>query len=351
MLQLSTDNLHAFRAELDALRTAATARLGAADGDHIRGTARVSRLCELLGRVLIHASLEPLSWSTGVLLLAAHNVLDNMELGHNVLHGQYDWMRDPKFASKTYRWDFAVDEAQWRDEHNGLHHRYTNIRGQDPDLGYGGFRMTAEDAWSPLHVAQIAGVAATFLAFDASIGLFVTGILTSARAAAGPGWLRSAVRRLRPFVRKSVPLACKNYLLYPAAGGVLAPKILLGNLLAAVIRNVFAASVIYCGHFTARAHTFSAEEAAEHGTDSWYLRQVLGSSDFEGSQLLSLMSGHLNYQIEHHLFPHLPAWRYRELAPQVRAICEKHDVPYNTGSFGAQFTGVVKRILRHSLPA
>ena len=136
MLKLDPEELQSFRADLERLRETFTARLGVDDVDHIRTTARVSRSLEILGRVLIHGSLEPLSWAGGVLLLSSHYVLDNMELGHNVLHGQYDWMKDPEFTSTTYRWDFSVDEAQWRAEHNGLHHRFTNVVGKDPDLGY-----------------------------------------------------------------------------------------------------------------------------------------------------------------------------------------------------------------------
>ena len=62
------------------------------------------------------------------------------------------------------------------------------------------------------------------------------------------------------------------------------------------------------------------------------------------------MTGHLSHQIEHHLFPDLPAHRYPEIAPRVRAICERYGLPYNTGSFGEQFGSVVGRIFRHALP-
>jgi fatty acid desaturase len=314
------------------------AELGASDIDHIHSTARLSRLFEFAGRLLIHTSLEPAGWSCGVVLLASHFILDSMELGHNILHGQYDWTKDPRFSSKTYRWAFAVDEKQWQEEHNGIHHRYTNVVGKDPDLGYDRFRLTERQPWSRSHLGQAALIAASAVMFDLSIGHYVS--------STGDGKHVGA----RRFLRKAARFAAENYILFPLLAGPLAPKVLAGNLAAAAMRNVFAAAVIYCGHFPDGVETFTDAEHDEQGSKTYFLRQVLGSANFEGGKVLSVMAGHLNYQIEHHLFPRVPAWRYRQLAPRVRAICEKHGVPYNTGSFAAQLGSVVKKILRLSLP-
>jgi fatty acid desaturase len=62
------------------------------------------------------------------------------------------------------------------------------------------------------------------------------------------------------------------------------------------------------------------------------------------------MSGNLSFQIEHHLFPDLPANRYGEIAPEVREICERYGIPYNTGPLRKQFGSVVKKICRLALP-
>ena len=64
-----------------------------------------------------------------------------MEIGHNVLHGQWDWMRDPKIHSTTWEWDNASPAAQWKHAHNELHHNFTNVIGKDNDLGYGIMRV------------------------------------------------------------------------------------------------------------------------------------------------------------------------------------------------------------------
>jgi fatty acid desaturase len=65
---------------------------------------------------------------------------------------------------------------------------------------------------------------------------------------------------------------------------------------------------------------------------------------------MHLMAGNLDHQIEHHLFPDLPSNRYAEIAPQVREVCERHGLAYNTGSLAGQFATVVRKVLRFSLP-
>ena len=79
--------------------------------------------------------------------------------------------------------------------------------------------------------------------------------------------------------------------------------------------------IIFCGHFTADAETFPKSSVVNESRGGWYLRQVRGSSNIAGGRLLDVMSGNLSHQIEHHLFPDLPANRYAEMGPGVRRIC------------------------------
>ena len=90
----------------------------------------------------------------GTAALAAAKILDNMEIGHNVLHGQWDWMRDPKIHSSTWDWDHASPPEQWKRAHNEVHHRYTNIVGRDNDLGYGIMRVDESQEWQRRYLVQ-----------------------------------------------------------------------------------------------------------------------------------------------------------------------------------------------------
>ena len=66
---------------------------------------------------------------------------------------------------------------------------------------------------------------------------------------------------------------------------------------------------------------FSAAVVEEESKPDWYLRQMLGTANFNAGPLLAFSSGNLCYQIEHHLFPDLPSNRYAEIPTRVRALC------------------------------
>jgi linoleoyl-CoA desaturase len=116
-----------------------------------------------------------------------------------------------------------------------------------------------------------------------------------------------------------------------------------------LIRNYWSYMVIFCGHFPDGAEKFTKEEFETETQAEWYLRQMLGSANFNAGPLMAFMSGNLCYQIEHHMFPDLPSNRYAEIAIRVRALCEKYDLPYTTGpilrQYGQSFVTIAKLAL------
>ena len=146
----SAEQLDALQKELDALRDSVRADLGQRDADYIRNIIRIQRLCEIAGRTLIHFSFTPIPFLLGVTALSAAKILDNMEIGHNVMHGQYDWMNDPKIHSLNFDWDTACDNKSWMRTHNFEHHTFTNILNKDRDYGYAVLRLSDETPWHPL---------------------------------------------------------------------------------------------------------------------------------------------------------------------------------------------------------
>ncbi|MEP7091754.1 MAG: acyl-CoA desaturase, partial [Nocardioidaceae bacterium] len=127
--------------ELDTIQRAVLESRGERDAAYIRSVITAQRKLELAGRALLMASSRRSAWVLGTACLTLAKVLDNMEIGHNVLHGQWDWMRDPKIHSTTWDWDHASPPEQWKRAHNVQHHTYTNILGKDNDLGYGIMRV------------------------------------------------------------------------------------------------------------------------------------------------------------------------------------------------------------------
>ena len=117
-----------------------------------------------------------------------------------------------------------------------------------------------------------------------------------------------------------------------------------------LVRNIWSNAIIFCGHFPDQAYTFTQEEAADESQGAWYVRQLLGAANIEGSDTFHVMSGNLSYQVEHHLYPDMPSSRYKEIAPRVKAVCEEYGLPYNTGPFGKQWLMVQRTILRLAFP-
>ena len=344
---LTRAQIDSLQAELDAIRNEVMSDLGERDARHIRKMVRTARSSAIAGRALLAAGFDPITFVLGVAALANAKILDNMEIGHNVMHGQYDWMNDPALESQTFEWDNVCDSAQWRHSHNYMHHTYTNILGKDKDVGYGLLRVADEQYWKPKHLIQPVSNVLLSSLFQWGVGVHD---VEWGQALKGKLPLSEARKQFGPFLRKAGKQLFKDYVFFPLLTFWNAPRVMLGNFLANGIRNVWSNVVIFCGHFPDGTRVFTQEETKNETRGDWYLRQMQGSANFEGGRLLHIMSGHLSHQIEHHLFPDMPAHRYAEIAPRVRAICEKYGLHYNTGSFWKQYGSVLKSQFRRALP-
>jgi fatty acid desaturase len=345
---LTGEETAAFGRELEALREEVRRDLGQRDVAHMRAVIRVTRQAEAGGRLLLSLGLGPVSFAAGVLALSTSKILENMEIGHNVMHGQYDWTRDPELDSRDYDWDIVCAAGDWRHSHNFEHHTFTNVLGRDRDIGYAFLRVTPEQPWNVTHLVQPASAAVLALFFQWGVATHDLRIDETLR---GTQPVRVLVQRSRPFVRKAARQLAKDYAVYPALALWNAPRVFAGNLLANGLRNLWTFAIIFCGHFPEGVQMYREEETRDESRGAWYLRQLHGSANIEGGRAFHVMSGHLSHQIEHHLFPDIPAARYPEMAPRVREICERYGQAYNTGSFRRQLGSVVKRLFANALPA
>jgi linoleoyl-CoA desaturase len=320
-------------------------------------------------------------------------ILENMELGHNILHGQWDWMNDPQIHSTTWDWDTASTSDAWKHSHNYVHHTYTNILGQDKDLGYEIMRIDPAQRWNPVYLAQPGynlllmaffewGVALHDLDFEAIrkgekpmskvreelkgmagkaraqiVKDYVAWPLVSALAAGATAGaaehfrgaserrgLRGRLRRRRrrgPDPRLTAALDEGRRTFRAAAKA---------NATANIVRNVWAYAIIFCGHFPDQTYTFTREEVEDESRGGWYVRQLAGAANIDGGPLFHVASGNLGFQVEHHLFPDMPSTRYAEIAPRVKDICERYGLPYNTGPFFQQLGMVQRTIARLAFP-
>jgi fatty acid desaturase len=336
-----------FGRELDAIRERVIADLGDRDATYIRRVIKAQRALEVGGRAMLFAGILPPAWLAGTAMLAASKILDNMEIGHNVMHGQYDWMGDPALTSRNFEWDSACPSDQWRHSHNYMHHTYTNIVDMDRDIGYGLLRMSEDQRWSPYYLGNPVYAFLLMVFFQYGVALHE---LETERIRSGEISIADKRDTIRGIWHKVKRQTLKDYVAFPLLAGPFAPWVFTGNLTANLIRNVWSYAIIFCGHFPDGTQEFSKEETENESRGMWYFRQVLGSANLTGGKLFHVMSGNLSFQIEHHLFPDLPAFRHDEISKEVQEICERYGVPYNKGPLPKQFATVVRKICRLALP-
>src|SRR5215467_7737546 len=154
LARLSPEQLDAIGQELDAIRDRVMADLGDRDRRYIESMIAMHRGLAILGRLLLLASRRRSAWFAGTAALSVAKVLENMEIGHNVMHGQWDWMNDPRIHSTTWDWDNVSPADAWKHSHNYEHHTFTNIRGKDRDLGYEIMRIDPRQNWHPVYLLQ-----------------------------------------------------------------------------------------------------------------------------------------------------------------------------------------------------
>ena len=354
----NAEKFAAFAGELDELHGNVKARLGKKDVAYIKKVERVARLAEIVGRFLIHVSMDPLTWSAGVFTLSLHNQLHATEIGHSALHGCWDGLKGAElFYSESFKWKTPVDEASWKREHNILHHQYTNILGKDPDLSYGMIRADFKVPWIPYHLIQVSQFFWTAPIFLWTIAFYVTGIVDAVTPDRGethakilpdkkPKTILAAIKNT---LRKMLPFSAYNFVLWPAMAGPMWWKVLAGNLSAEAIRNIYSIATIYAGHFGDDLNYYD-RDFKPRSRGQWYKAQVEAAHNYEVPLPISILCGALDTQIEHHLFPKLPPNRLREIQPKVQEICERYGVKYHRDSWGKNLEKTLKRLAKLSLP-
>ena len=409
--RLTEEQIEAIGKEFDELHEQVKSDLGERDATYIRSIIALQRRLALLGRVILFGSRWKPAWAAGTATLGLAKILENMEIGHNVLHGQWDWMNDPVINSSEWDWDTASTAESWKHSHNYIHHTYTNIRGLDKDLGYEIMRIDPHQPWHPVYLLQPIYNVLLMALFEWGVALHDLD-LDSVRS--GDKSHKELLKDLKGITGKMRLQVTKDYIAWPLISGLVClgvdlalaatgrdleavrpparsrrekarrkaedtlrrarrrspvnrqnviqqlierksfrepfKRTLVANAVANVIRNLWAHMIIFCGHFPDQTYTFSQEECEDETRGEKYVRQLIGAANIEGGPFFHVMSGNLGYQVEHHLYPDMPSTRYGEIAPKVREICKKYELPYNTGPLMKQVAMVNRTIIRLAFP-
>jgi fatty acid desaturase len=398
LTHLSPEQIEQIEREFDAIHDQVFADLGARDRRYIESMIAMHRRLLVLSRILLLGSRYRPAWLAGTATLSLAKILENMEIGHNVLHGQWDWMNDPYINSATWDWDTASTSEAWKHSHNYIHHTFANIRGKDKDLGYEIMRIDPHQPWHPVYLAQPFYNVLLSAFFEWGVAMHDLDFEAIRKGEKSKAQIKRELKGIRGKARSQI---VKDYVAWPLISGLAMAAVDLAleardrdlldtsrraklkrkvngklgrgpvkevltaalegglrsfrstqkaDFAANIVRNVWSYAIIFCGHFPDQTYTFSEEEVADESRGGWYVRQLSGAANIEGSPLFHVISGNLGYQVEHHLFPDMPSTRYAEIAPQVKDVCERYGLPYNSGPFGQQLGMVQRTILRLALP-
>jgi NADPH-dependent stearoyl-CoA 9-desaturase len=396
LAELSDEQLAEIGKEFDQLHDEVKSDLGDRDARYIRGIIALQRRLALMGRAELFASRVKPLWWLGMATLSTAKILENMEIGHNVMHGQWDWMNDPVINSQVWDWDTASTKEAWKHSHNYIHHTYTNILGKDKDLGYEIMRIDSHQKWHPVYLLQPIYNILLMLTFEWGVALHD---LDFEAIRSGEKSQKQVVEELKGIAWKGRLQIQKDYIAWPVLSAAISTGVRAGvraladrrrkpttrvadrlrrvarrpgseplrdrliedfraayvptvkaNFWANVVRNVWSNAIIFCGHFPDQTYVFNEDEVRDEQPGGRYVRQLIGAANINGSPMFHIMSGNLGYQVEHHLYPDMPSSRYGEIAPRVREICKKYGLPYNTGPFSKQWGTVQRTILRLAFP-
>jgi ferredoxin-NADP reductase/fatty acid desaturase len=351
--------------DLLALYEQTRARMGDEDLVHIRRVAAYSRAIKARSRELIQQGGKEDALRRGITLYMLHVLLEFSELGHNIMHGSYDNLPGvDEFHSERWVWDFVTDAREWKVMHHQNHHPFTNIVGVDHDIGYSFLRLKPGQDWFGHHVLQPA-----ILLSLMTTHLYHFSIYTATSAARTEG---KRVLRLETF-NSALKLiknhALQNYIREPLKAGPRFLHTLLGNYLGTTLGYDLTIGILMLEHHADNVQLFP-DPGTEETQDDYFRRQLLATSnftpipevddyfknilaeevDFLDSPGFEVFYGGLDTHLEHHLFPDLPCNRQREIAPQVRTLCAKHGLSYNTVALADVVPDLLKSLAHFAFP-
>lgn len=248
---------------------------------------------------------------------------------HDANHGGYsDNPRINKLFSLSAEL-LGMSGFRWRTKHNVWHHTYTNIAGFDDDVEtFGLMRLTPRVPWKPFYRAQVGyfWLIYSFIAFDFILRDFMMVLVGKSDA-------NHVYPKMGVWDRVTFWAGKVFYFLIMFGFPLMVfPwwQVLIGFFLVMLTVGLVMGVVFQLAHINGDATFPEPVGSPQHIENEWAVHQVETTADFAPhNKLLNFYIGGLNYQIEHHLLPHVCHLNYPRLAPIVRATCEEFGIRYN----------------------
>lgn len=301
-----------------------------------------------VGAFILILALQP-GWGAAMLLWALMGIGIagiGMSIMHDAIHGAYsrkDWVNRMMGLTLNLTGGATIN---WHWQHNYLHHTYTNITDWDEDIeDKGALKFSPHTKVKWFHKLQ------KIYAF------FFYGLLTLYWVVGKDfvqffRYTKNGVNQYSRF--KTQLIFCQIVLLKVAYFftflvvptyffGIAWSQVIVGFLLMHFVAGVILTVVFQLAHSVeGTAHPLPDDEG--NIQNAWAIHEMNTTVNFAmDNRLISWYVGGLNYQVEHHLFPHICHVHYPKIAPIVRETAEEFGVPYMVNE---TFTGAVRSHLK-----
>jgi len=223
--------------------------------------------------------------------------------------------------------------ANWQHQHNTMHHGFTNIEGHDEDIDTGDYlRLSPHKPRKKIH------------AFQHIYAWFLYGLMTIL-------WVTTKdFNQLRGYKKEGVKLNSRYS--YDKLMFIMVLSKVLYYIAFMVIPIIVLPFAWYwivlfflTMHFTAgfiltvifqTAHVMPTSEYPLPDTrnnmeNDWAVHQLKTTANFAtDNRIITWLTGGLNHQVEHHLFPNISHVHYSRVAPIVKRTAQAYGIPYHS---------------------
>ena len=288
----------------------------------------------LLAPFILILTLNLPTWAN--ILLAIASGMGIAGVGMNVMHdGNHGSFSSKRWINKLMGGSMYVlsgNVYNWKVQHNVLHHTFTNIKGLDEDIEAGRIiRFCFHSKWFNFHKFQkyysifLYGLLtinwAVITDFKQTYLYLKRGLYYEKKPNVTLQWV---ILFLTKIIYYAVWLALPIYVLEYAWW-----QVLIGFLIMHYTAGMILSVIFQLAHVVPSTD-MPLPDKQGNMQHTWAIHQLYTTANFApNSRLVSFLTGGLNCQIEHHIFPHISHIHYRNLAKIVKQTTIEFNLPYN----------------------
>ncbi len=248
---------------------------------------------------------------------------------HDGAHGSFSkrsWINEMAGLSLNV---FGANVFMWKSKHNVIHHTFTNIEGLDDDIDAKPFLRLCDNQkkywihrFQHLYFWLVYAFLYLYWIFFTDYKKYFTGKvgeLSMKKMILSDHISFWGFKAAHIFFFVALPIYFVGFLPW-----------IIGFLTYALCTGFIMSIVFQLAHTVEETHFPLVDMSTGILEDEWALHQLKTTTNFATkNKLVSWLSGGLNFQIEHHLFPHISHIHYPAISEIVKQVCKEYNITYN----------------------